>query len=256
MEADCSATAAAPSPPSPAGLLWGARGFSCVFWGVPLGIGLYFQALDLRQIPWFRDVPPHLVGVVMVCAGAVMLVRAGLVTPGWRKAAREVLAAALLLAYLGPFVYWSARLPVDSLYYQGNLGLLLGGLIWLLFRVNTVAAEVGILAGDQSFVAESRLSGWVVLVLTVLPGLGGAIAGAILAGRYHSTMLAELQGLGRHLPFWIAMWLVIPLALSMSSAWKAKEHCLALLRDQAAGRQSRDDTGAGVWQTPEAGGKA
>lgn len=219
--------------PAAANLLWSARGFSCIFWGLPLGLALYFRAIEIRFVPLLRHIPPHLLGVLLVFAGAGMLAWARLPTRRWGPVTRQVLAAGALLLYLGPFVYWFSRLPPVGAYYLVNSGLLLAAVIWLLFHVNTLAAEVGVLIHDRTFVAESRLSGWAVLTLTALPIVAGLIVGWILSGRYQSSMIGELRGLSEQIPLWIAMCLVIPLAVTMSSSWKAKECCLNLLREMA-----------------------
>jgi hypothetical protein len=223
----------AASPALPAGLVWSARGFSCVFWGLPLGLALYFRAIEIRFVPMLRQVPPHLLGVVLVCTGAGMLAWARLPTSRWTPLSRQLLAAGALLLYLGPFVYWYSRLPPVGAYFLVNTGLLLATVIWLLYLVNLLAAEIGVLSRDRVLVAESRLSGWAALALTALPSLAGILVSTLLAHRYESTLLGEMRGLSEQIPFWIAMCLVIPLAVTMSSSWKAKERCLELLQAQA-----------------------
>jgi hypothetical protein len=209
------------------------RGFTAVFWGLPVSLLLFFGAVDVNIVVWFR-LPTYILGVAVVYIGLALLRFSGLDRGPWKKQARNGLIAAFLLIYLGPFVYWYSFLPRSGWYYLTNLCLLLGAAMWLLFAVNRLAGELGAETQDRDLMMESRLCSWSIVLLMVLPMILTTAFSSYMALKYESSLVAEMRGVRQESPWWIHIFFLIPLSLTMTSSWKAKEKCLALLKTKAA----------------------
>ena len=208
------------------------RGFGAVFWGLPISLLLFFGAVEVHLASQVR-LPSCIAGLVVVYVGLVLLRFSGLRAKGWARHARNGLISTFLLIYLGPFIYWYTYLPPSGAYYMLNMGLFSVSVILLLFSVNRLAAELGHEAHDRDLMVESRLCGWSVILLMFLPTALTAVFSSYMAMKYESSLLAEMRGVRRSSPLWIHIFFLIPLSLTMTSAWKAKEKCITLLKTSA-----------------------
>jgi hypothetical protein len=118
-------------------------------------------------------------------------------------------------------------------------------LVCLLLLVNRLAEEVARVLGDTTFVAESRLCGWAVILLMVMP-LMLYIAYAVQASaRYSTHLYTEVAGLTREVPRWVHALFLLPFTLTMAISWKAQERSQARLREGisvAASRRPPEET--------------
>ena len=87
-----------------------ARGLSCIFWGIGVSVLLMTGFLTIGLFSFVR-LSPHIIGAVVVLAGAIRLHRAQPPIEGWRKRTRMLVAAACLQIYLVPFLAWWRLLP-------------------------------------------------------------------------------------------------------------------------------------------------
>ena len=85
-------------------LLRVARGFACIFWGIPLSLWLLSRAQDVRLVSSIR-LPAYVVGVFLMCLGAVFLQRAGSLSDRWASRARQALFLFLVEVYLRSFCF-------------------------------------------------------------------------------------------------------------------------------------------------------
>lgn len=201
-----------------------ARGFSCFFWGLPLGLMLFSGALTLSVLRVFR-LPAYVVGVVVAYCGVIFLQRTGALTRLWR---RRVRAAALLLlvqVYLAPFLYWWREMPTQT-YYMVNVVLLLLCAAWSVFTVNMLAAELARVLHDRVFRVESQLSAWISFAFMLVPALDTALISLALRGRTAGLVYAESSFALFNLPFWVSALVVLPFSLTMAVSWKAKESAI------------------------------
>jgi hypothetical protein len=206
------------------------RGFSYIFWGLPLTLLLYFKAVDIHVVNRFR-LPTYIVGMVVIYFGLVQLLHCGIGSRQWRRTARHGLIASFLLIYLGPFVYWFQYLPRVGTYYTVNSAALLAGIIWLLYTINRLAEELGAATVDSTLRFESRLFAWSVVLMMFVPLLIAAAVSSYMAMKYQSSLLTEMQTVQRETPVWVYILFLLPLSLTMMSAWRGKEHCIRALHE-------------------------
>ena len=218
---------------TPRALVRMVRGFGAVFWGLPVSLLLFFGAVEIHLVAQFK-LPSCVLGLVVVYVGLVLLRFAGVQSRMWTRHGRIGLVSTFLLIYLGPFIYWFTYMPRSGLYYLLNMTLFFASVILLLFSVNRLAAEVGVETGDRDLMVESRLCAWSVILLMLLPTALTAVFSSYMAMKYESSLLAEMRGVRRDTPVWIHIFFLVPLSLTMTSAWKAKERCITLLKSAAA----------------------
>ncbi len=116
-----------------------------------------------------------------------------------------------------------------------NMVLMIGSIAWVFYVVNTLAAELGKLDDDEAFATEARLSAWGAVALMFVPMVSALGFSITMALKYESTLLSEFRGIQQSMPIWITVCFVVPLSLTMASAWKAKERCLEVLSRPAEG---------------------
>ena len=206
------------------------RGFAFIFWGLPLTLLLYFRALDIRTMDGLR-LPSYILGMGIIYVGFVLVLHCAVQSAHWKRYARHGLVSSFLLIYLGPFVYWYRYIPRVGAHYMINSLLLITCIIWLLFTINWLASELGHLVGDDSLKLESRLFGWSVGLMMLVPLLITFVFGYVMAVRYESSLITEIRVVRHDSPAWIQILFLLPISLTMMSAWKGKERCLQILRE-------------------------
>jgi hypothetical protein len=224
---ECAAVAIPPDA-----LLRAARGFSCVFWAIPIGLLLFSGALDIRVFPRLR-VPAYVLGVFLAYCGAIYLQRAGALTPLWIRRVRALLFVLLLKVYLAPFVYWWRNVPGNP-YYVANVALLMLVTAAGLFTVNRLGEEIGRVIRDRVFGVEARVAAWVALLLSIMPLLVFLAYSFPPLLRSDALVYVELMGVPLSASKWTYLLALLPFTLTMAVAWKAKERCLHLLKLFAA----------------------
>ena len=208
-----------PADPEPEFLLRISRGFSCLFWSMPLMSAAHALAL-VSFLP-----PRWTIGILLgsflplVC-GLWMLGRAG--HPAFKPGARmdfAVLAAAAAIG-LSPFLAWWAAAP-DRTYFAANAALHYLATIGLLAGLNGLSVGVARGLGDRSLRRES-LAG-----LAMVLWLSGCTVGA-LAWLFHRSGILEaglatvLQHLSQ-LPSEARTLFMLPYAMTAYVMWRAKE---------------------------------
>jgi hypothetical protein len=216
-------------------LVRAARGFSCMFWGIPLGLLLFSShtagfsgAISIGLMKYFR-LPAYTLAVLVMFFGAINLYRANIRTRSWPVLVRLLVVSILLQLYFAPFYHWWDRHPYEDLFMLNVIGLLLST-TWCLYLINQVAALAGLAGDEDTFYIEAKLCAWSVLVLMALP-IGGSSAYAIVQTfRFDTSVFSELTQLSQGLHTWAYALLLLPFTLTMASCWKAKETCLLGLR--------------------------
>lgn len=218
-----------PGPLAPAGALARAmRGFSCVFWGIPLSVLLFAGAIDLR-LPFAARAPAYVFGIFLVYCGVVYFQRTALPGRRWRSLVREMLFVLLIEVYLSPFVFWWRRMPHVP-YYVANILVLMLCTTWGLFILNQLAAEIARLLRDRALAVEAQIAAWLALAFMLVP-TSLALLQSVLAARSFGISLAPGEAVGGPQRFgWLYAVALFPFALNMMIAWKTKERCLRALQ--------------------------
>lgn len=208
-------------------LLQVARGFSCMFWGIPTSLFFMVGALRLELAIPMR-LPAYFFGVLILNVGFFFLYRASPLATGWGRWALTGLLLSFVLVYFTPFFYWWRQSPFTPFFIFNMMALMLV-CAWVLVAVNRLCAETGRLLGDPVLAVEARMCAWSSLLI-LGPLLAIAIGFALHSAAWtDATWLAEYVHRRRALPTWILFCFLLPVALTMTSAWKAKERCLVAL---------------------------
>jgi hypothetical protein len=209
-------------------LIRAARGFSCIFWGIPLGLLLFSGALDLRVFPRLR-MPAYVFGIFLVYCGLMFLQRTGPLSAHWLRRVREAMFVLLVEVYLAPFVFWWRQMPHVPYYIANVLALILCTTLGL-FLVNLLAGELGRALHDRTFLVESRLSAAISVLFMMVPVLGSVFDSIRATLQLESMLDLDLAGSPFAFPRWAYAFSLLPFTLTMAIAWKAKERCLLVLK--------------------------
>jgi hypothetical protein len=202
-----------------------ARGFSCIFWGIPLSLLLFGSKLDIRLFSFGR-MPAYVLGVFLAYIGAMYLQRAGPFNNPWSRCVRQALFLLLVEIYLAPFVYWWRQMPQVP-YFAANMTGLVLCTTWGLFVANRLAGEVCKLLHDKTFFIETQVAGRLAAGFMIIP----------LAHTLYNTVRAVLRPdnnfLNLPLPSWFYAPALLPFLITMAVSWQTKERCLQALKMSA-----------------------
>ena len=203
-----------------------ARGFSCIFWGIPLSLLLFSGALDIRLFSFVR-MPAYVFGIFVAYIGTVFLQRAGPLSDMWTRRVRQLLFLLLVEVYLAPFVYWWRQMPHVP-YFTANMAALVICTTWVLFVINRLAGEVCKLLRDRTFLIETQVASWLAVVFMLTP----------VAYALYTALRAVLRPDGDFFfvlerPLWIYALALLPFTITMAVSWKMKERCLQVLKMSA-----------------------
>ena len=196
-----------------------ARGFSCLFWSLPLLAAAHAAALG-GALPtrWTAGLLP--LCFVPLAGGLWMLRAGGEPTPKWRAKIARVSLLALVVAGLCPFLAWWSQAPTQ-VYFAVNAGAHYLALVALLAGLTRLASEEARWLGDASLRRESVAGLGMVLWLSACTA--GALvwlfhrAGLLEAG--WPTVLAQLAAL----PAEARTLFLLPYAMTAYVTWRAKE---------------------------------
>ncbi len=212
----------------PEQLLRIAKGFSRVFWGIPITILLFIEIPDTQFIHQIR-LPTYVLGVILMYSGFSLFKRVKSASARWRSLLRFGVSMLFLQVYFAPFVYWWRNNSFSD-YHLYNILMLIGCMMILLIVINRMTGELGDQVKDRVFRIESNLCVIAVILLMVLPF--AAIAGYSILGtfRFGTSLHMELVHTHRGLANWIHALFLMPITFTMIVSWKAKELCLEKLK--------------------------
>ena len=200
-------------------LLRMSRGFSCLFWSLPLLAAAHALAL-MSVLPPRWMTGTLLASFLPLMCGLWMLRSCGEPTPRWRIRTDRSLLVALAGLYLCPFLVWWSGAPTTT-YFAANAVAHYVVMVGLLAELNRMAGEGGRWMEDVPLRRESKAG------LGMVWWLSGCTAGA-LTWLYHRagvleagaatvlTQLAQLPGEARTL-------FLLPYAMTAYVMWRAKE---------------------------------
>ena len=203
-----------------------ARGFSCIFWGIPLSLLLFSGTLDIHLFSFVR-MPVYVLGVFLAYIGAVFLQRAGPLSDKWTRRVRQALFLFLVEVYLAPFVHWWRQMPQIPYFAVNMTGLVFCTTLGL-FVVNRLAGEVCKLLYDRIFFIETQVASWLTAGFMIIPFAYALCYSVRTVLRPDGDFFFNLD-----LPSWIYMLVLPPFAITMAVSWKIKERCLQVLKMSA-----------------------
>lgn len=225
------------------------RGLSALFWGLPIALlagvktamGDSWRAFGTWGAPLYRNQgwTGFTVDLVQACLPAVAALT--LLLYGLRSLARfqpqeRIWVAALdrasliniLLLALVPFAHWWSLRPSNPFFTQ-SLGLMVFAAIGFMLTLNRVLVRLAAMLPDEVLRSDTLLFSQVNRFL--ISFLGVLVAAQIVARirsdwlpLYFLTLLGEL---GDSANWLFVMLALVPLALTMTLLWKAKEAIVA-----------------------------
>ncbi|NQU11238.1 hypothetical protein HQ590_10635 [bacterium] len=231
------------TPPAPrstaasvADLVHLTQGFYFIFWGLLVTVLISAQIVVSLWLRTFAEV--FLLGAVLAMVVGVARLRRVRLDGGtsgppaqcWQRQVRRLWWVTLLLAYFSLVFYLWRRLPGHPYLQLNALGFVACGLL-LLILLNLVIAALAQTLGRANLALESRWFAAVNVVLLVLPLVATAAYVMAMAARRQTNVLLEFQALLGRLNVFVLVALLLPLSLTLSLVWAAKD---LALRDLAA----------------------
>jgi len=206
------------------------RGLSALFWGLPIALIVCVQTAQAEWLKPFGIIPPLLV-TGWLWYGLWQLGHFQKQERVWRRALDRTELFALVNLGLSPFLYWSNTMPNHPFFTPMVALLAVSGLVFL-GHFNLVLQRLSAMLPDETLRQETRhfttLNRGVLLVTATL----AVVYHALL--HFHSlplevaAVLEHLRQPGRWL--WLvtplAIFVLLPLAMTMALLWKIKEAIL------------------------------
>ena len=222
-----------------------ARGLSAMFWGLPLALlacvktamGDGWRALGTWGAPSVRGAGWLGLGLDTVQASLPGLAATGLLVHGlgllgrfqpqervWTGALDRARLLAVLVLALVPFAHWWSLRPLEPLFAESVLVLVFAGIAFML-ALNHVLLRLTAMLPDRVLRSDtllfSRMNSGLIALLGVLVGL--EVLGMRRPGWMPAYVMALLEELGASRNVLFVMLALVPLALTMTLLWKAKE---------------------------------
>ncbi len=204
---------------TPGQILRISRGFSCLFWSMPMVSAMHALALaGLLPARWLLAGLPA--SFLPLACGLWMLRAAGAPTRRWRRRVERVGLAVLLAAWISPFLMWWTVAPA-TYYFAANAGAHYVILIALLAGLNRLAGEFAKALDDVSLRREAVAALWMVLWLSVCTV--GALAWLFQRSGLWTAGLATVLVQLAELPREAQSLFMLPYAMTAYTMWRAKE---------------------------------
>lgn len=206
------------------------RALSCLFWGLPVTLVISVQTLTVLRFGSLGiagALAPSL-GFALLLYGLLLLGQFRPDRAAWASVLDRTRLLALTNLGLSPFLYWYQRVP-DIPFFSTAVGLLaVSGLLFLL-SLNALLRRLAFQLPDAllrlEMLAFTRLNAVCLLLLPCLAGAWMAALGWNEAPLHLRFLLQTIE------PFRMLAFLfltLLPLSITMSLIWKAKETILAL----------------------------
>lgn len=208
-----------------------ARGLSALFWGLPLALVLAVQSLTINPFGHLGIVSllAPSAGFALLFYGLFLLGSFPAFDPGWRGLLDRARLPALTCLGLSPFLHWYRRLPDNDFFVAAVHLLGLFG-VALLITLNVLVRRLTTAMPDPLLRLEAgtftRFNNGCLLALPLLV-LVWALAWRWLGAPTHVRLL--LQWIEPFRFMVLLFLLLLPLSMTMSMLWKAKETLLKLV---------------------------
>ena len=199
-----------------------ARGLSALFWGLPASL---IVCAETARFEFLKPVEiiPALVANSLLLFGLWQMGDFQKQERPWRNALDRAKLLGLVNLGLSPFLFWFSRMP-EQLFFRAAIFVLVLSAILFLFNLNVVLKQLGAMLPDETLRQETRqftaLNRWLLVALLLC-----AVTYAFLL---HDPQLPAKLGA---LFLWVdnfsflllALFALLPLAMTMALIWKTKE---------------------------------
>jgi hypothetical protein len=204
------------------------RGLSALFWGLPIALIVCVWTANPR---WWRSlgaVPP-LVSTGLLVYGLWQLGGFQRQERVWRVALDRARILSLINFGLSPFLYWRGQLP-DNHFFTITLMVLAVSAVFFVGSLNLVLQRLGAMLPDEALRLEIKQFTALNLKLLVATLVYGALRFLIETSQKMPIWLEKLlvdidrSGFGFvTLVLPLALFILLPLAMTMALLWKTKE---------------------------------
>jgi hypothetical protein len=206
------------------------RGLSALFWGLPTSLIL---CLGTATGTWFRGygVVPPMAATGLLLFGLWQLGAFQKQERPWRAALDSARFLALVNLGLSPFLFWWNRMPQDR-YFDLLLHVLAFSTLAFLFSLNWVVLRLGAMLPDETLRLETRQYTMVNFVILAAAFLFAAALVSTAELLPATDWLKAYVRLLQRNEFWLtlillvmplALFILLPLAMTMALIWKTKE---------------------------------
>jgi hypothetical protein len=221
-----------PEPPPNAELMRSlgrlVRGLSALFWGLPIALIICVWTSNPRLWRSFGVVPP-LVSTGLLVYGLWQLGGFQRQERVWRAALDRARILSLINFGLSPFLYWHGQLP-DNRFFTITMIVLAASAVFFVGSVNLVLQRLGAMLPDEALRLEIKQFTALNLKLLVATLFCGVIYFLIELSQKMPIWLERLlvdierSGFGfATIVLPLAMFVLLPLAMTMALLWKTKE---------------------------------
>jgi hypothetical protein len=203
------------------------QGYALVILGMTASLFLYAGALGEWPVRWWIMI--HAVSIALIVAGAWWWWHMPPLTANWLRATEQFWLAALLQAYMIPFVVWWKRAPGVP-FLTVNVIATLAGLAWLLMMLAAVIAETGRILGDRTMNMEGRICMWLGPPLLLIPLCYAMISSLTFFIRAGFPLEWDSVRVGLLWPSWTATVMLFSPVLLLSVAVETRLRCLRSAR--------------------------
>ncbi|NBV21691.1 MAG: hypothetical protein EBS05_07185 [Proteobacteria bacterium] len=200
------------------------RGLSALFWGLPSTL-MVCVLMAVSEFPRALGCAPPIVTTGLLFYGIVELGRFQPQERAWQLALERARLLALANFALSPFVYFWSRLPTEMFFYQTVIALAVTGMLFLC-QLNHVLQRLAAMLPDETLRDDMRF--FTRFNLALMLGSACSFVGYQLLERASALPqgLIETMDLAQGMRARFALMVVLvllPVSMTMSLVWKAKE---------------------------------
>ena len=204
------------------------RGLSALFWGLPIALIVCVWTANPRWWRSFGIIPP-LVSTGLLVYGLWQLGGFQRQERVWRAALDRARILSLINFGLSPFLYWRGQLP-DNRFFTGTLIALAVSAVFFVGSLNLVLQRLGAMLPDEALRLEIKQFTALNLKLLLATLVCGALYFLLETSRRMPVWLEKVlvdidrSGFGFVIVvFPLALFVLLPLAMTMALLWKTKE---------------------------------
>lgn len=198
------------------------RGLSALFWGLPASLIICSETARAEWLkPW--GFAPAFAAMALPLYGLWLMNDFQKQERPWRRALDRACLPALVNVGLCPFLYWHDKMPAQPFFNYAILVLGLSATLFL-FNLNVLLKQLGAMLPDETLRHETRQ-------FTALNR--GLVAALLLFGIAYVVLIRDprlpvafgaIFGWLQDFGFWgLALFALLPLAMTMALIWKTKE---------------------------------